>query len=212
MRYRSLLVGVALTAALVPPVSATVLIPGDLGEIARSATAIVRGTVVGVSSGWADGRRRVETVVTLRVGESLKGDLRGVVSVKVPGGVVGRYRSVTVGAPSFQQGEEVVLFLGAEPPALPYLIGLGQGVFRVRRDLRTGATLVTPPALLSDPVRTLRVTRGDPSRRTMTLPQFADTVRAALASRPRDQRMQQRAGDRETARLAERPIKKTQQP
>jgi len=210
MRYKRLLVGVALVAALVPPVSATVLLPGDLGEIARSATAIVRGTVVDVRSGWADGRRRVETVVTLRVGESLKGDMRGLVSVKVPGGVLGRYRSVTVGAPSFHQGEEVVLFLGAEPPALPYLIGLGQGVFRVRRDLRSGATLVTPPALLADPVRTVRVTRGDVSRGPMTLPQFADTVRAALAARPRDQRMQQRAGDREVVRPLDRPIKKIQ--
>jgi hypothetical protein len=210
MRYKRLLVGVALVAALVAPAWATVLLPGDLGDIARSATAIVRGTVVDVRSEWADSRRRVETVVTLRVGESLKGDMRGLVSVKVPGGVLGRYRSVTVGAPSFHEGEEVVLFLGAEPPALPYLIGLGQGVFRVRRDVRSGAALVTPPALLSDPARTLRVTRGDPSRGPMTLRQFTDTVRAALASRPRDQRIQPRAADREGVRSPDRPIKKIQ--
>ncbi len=92
------------------------LLPGDLGDIARGASAIVRGTVVDVRCDWADDRRRVETIVTLRVSESLKGDMRGLVSVKVPGGVLGRYRSVTVGAPSFRQGEEVVLFLGATPP------------------------------------------------------------------------------------------------
>jgi hypothetical protein len=210
MRFKHLLVGAALAAALVPSVSATVLLPGDLGDIAHAAAAIVRGTVVDVRSEWADGRRRVETLVTLQVSETFKGDMRGVVSVKVPGGVMGRYRTVTIGAPSFHEGEEVVLFLGADPPALPYLIGLGQGVFRVRRDLRSGATLVTPPALLADPARTVRVTRGDPSRGPMTLPQFADTVRAALATRPRDQRMQQRAGDRETVRLPDRPIRKIQ--
>jgi hypothetical protein len=210
MRYKPVLVGVALVAALVPPVSATLLVPGDLGEIARSAAAIVRGTVVDVRSGWADGRRRVETVVTLRVSESLKGDMRGLVSVKVPGGVIGRYRSVTVGAPTFEPGEEVVLFLGAQAPALPYLIGLGQGVFRVQRDARSGATLVTPPALLSDPVRTLRVTRGDPSRGPMTLPQFAGKVRAALAAGSRDQRALQREGDRGTVREPDRLIKKSQ--
>jgi hypothetical protein len=44
----------------------------------------------------------------------------------------------------------------------------------------------------------------------MTLPQFADTVRAALAARPRDQRMQQRAGDREVVRPPAGPIKKIQ--
>jgi hypothetical protein len=39
---------------------------------------------------------------------------------------MGRYRSVTIGAPSFHEGEEVVLFLGAQPPALPFVLGLGQ--------------------------------------------------------------------------------------
>jgi hypothetical protein len=42
----------------------------------------------------------------------------------------------------------------------------------------------------------------------MTLPQFADTVREALAQRPRDPRMQQRPADREPARPPDRPIKK----
>jgi hypothetical protein len=186
MRYTHLLVGAVLAAAFVPSVSATVLLPGDLGDIARSATDIVRGTVVDVRSEWADGRRRVETVVTLQVSETFKGEMRGSVSVKVPGGVMGRYRSVTVGAPSFRQGEEVVLFLGAQPPALPYVIGLGQGVFRVKRDMRTGATAVTPPALLADPVRTVAVNRGDPARRALTLQQFAERIRSALATRSRN--------------------------
>ena len=181
MRYKHVIASVALLAALVPPVSATVLLPGDLGDIARAASAIVRGTVVDVRSEWADNRRRVETIVTVRVSESLKGEMGGLVRVKVPGGVLGRYRSITIGAPSFRLGEEVVLFLGAEPPALPYVIGLGQGVFRVQRDVRTGATSVTPPALLANSARTVQVTRGDPSRRAMSVPQFADTVRRVLS-------------------------------
>jgi hypothetical protein len=207
MRYKSLLAGAALVAALVPPASATVLLPGDLGDIARSATAIVRGTVVGVRSEWADGRRRIETVVTLRVSETFKGEMRGFVSVKVPGGVMGRYRSVTVGAPSFREGEEVVLFLGAAPPALPYVIGLGQGVFRVRRDLRTGATSVTPPALLADAARTVTVNRGDPGRRAQTLQQFAESIRSALAARSLDPRDRERPADRGAVRTTDRQIK-----
>ena len=207
MRCKPLLVGAALVAALVPRVSATVLLPGDLGDIARSATAIVRGTVVAVRSEWADGRRRIETVVTLRVSETFKGDMRGFVSVRVPGGVMGRYRSVTVGAPSFSQGEEVVLFLGASPPALPYVIGLGQGVFRVKRDVRTGVTSVTPPALLANSARAVTVHRGDPDRRPQTLQQFADRIRSALAMRSRDLRAVERAGERGAGRTPGRQIK-----
>jgi hypothetical protein len=207
MRYKQVIASVALVAALVPPVSATVLLPGDLGDIARAASAIVRGTVVDVRSDWADSRRRVETIVTVRVSESLKGEMRGLVSVKVPGGVLGRYRSITIGAPSFRPGEEVVLFLGAEPPALPFLIGLGQGVFRVQRDLRTGATVVTPPALLADPARNVRVKRGDPSRGALSVRQFADTVRAALSAKAANQRTPPRAGDRQPPRAGGKVIK-----
>jgi hypothetical protein len=211
MRYKPLLVGAALVAALVPRVSATVLLPGDLGDIARSATAIVRATVVGVRSEWADGRRRIETIVTLQVSETFKGDMRGLLSVKVPGGMMGRYRSVTVGAPSFRQGEEVVLFLGASPPALPYVIGLGQGVFRVQRDVRTGSASVTPPALLADAARTVTVSRGDPARRPQTLQQFAESIRSALAARSRDPRDLDRPADRGAGRTPERHIKKISQ-
>jgi len=212
MRVQRALAGVALAAVLVLPVSATVLLPGDLGDIARSASAIVRGTVVDVRSEWASGRRSVETIVTLRVAESLKGEMRGLVSVKVPGGVLGRYRSVTVGAPSFRQGEEVVLFLGAEPPALPYLIGLGQGVFRVERDRRTGKTSVTPPALLADSARTVRVKRGDPARGALSIQAFGDAVREALAVPVRDPRLPGRPGTRETPRRPDQTIKKIKQP
>jgi hypothetical protein len=208
MRYLHVIASAALVAALAPSVSATVLLPGDLGEIARAASAIVRGTVVDVRCDWADDRRRVETIVTLRVSESLKGDMRGLVSVKVPGGVLGRYRSITIGAPSFRPGEEVVLFLGAAPPALPYVIGLGQGVFRVERDGRTGATAVTPPALLANPTRNVRVTRGDPARGAMSVQRFADTVRQALSASASKPQTPPGVIGRTPVRGPERPVKK----
>lgn len=194
------LLGATLVVAFAPALCATVLLPGDLSDIARGATAIVRGTVADVRPEWVDGRRRVETIVTLDVGETLKGDMGRRLSFTVPGGVIGRYRSVTIGAPSFRQGEEVVVFLGAQAPALPYLIGLGQGVFRVRRDARTGQTTVTPPALLADPARTVAVQRGDPARRAVTVQEFTVTVKSALALGPRERR----TPDREIKRSGQR--------
>jgi hypothetical protein len=38
---------------------------------------------------------------------------------------------VVIGAPTFSRGDQVVVFLGARPPAIPNLLGLSQGVFRV---------------------------------------------------------------------------------
>lgn len=185
---------VALLAALVAllgaaPGDATVLAPADVTELSRSAALIVRGSVTDVASRWAEGRRRIETVVTLDVRQVLKGDAVSTVSFKVPGGSMGRYRSIMIGAPSFRVGEEVILFLGANAPALPYLLGLGQGVYRVERDVRSGEGRVISPALFASPERDVAVNRGDGARRALSVEEFAGRIRQVLAdagrARPR---------------------------
>jgi hypothetical protein len=180
MRHKVLLPTLALVLALAPQVRATVLLPGDLGDIARGASMIVRGTVVDTRAGWVDGRRRVETVVTLDVAETLKGSVATRVSFHVPGGVIGRYRSVTIGAPTFTTGEEVIVCLGTKVPELPYVLGLSQGVFRVRRDAASGQRVVTTPVLLADRQSATAIQRGDPARQPMPLEQFNATLRTAL--------------------------------
>jgi hypothetical protein len=177
-QFRPFLAAVAVLVAA--HAGATVLVPADLTELSRGASAIVRGTVVAVKPGWADGRHRVETVVTVSVVQSLKGAYAGNISFKVPGGDMGRYRSMMIGAPTFHEGEEVILFLGGTAPALPHLLGLGQGVYHVERDTRTGERRVISPTLVADPDQTVKVRRGDPSRRSLSVDEFAAQVRDAL--------------------------------
>jgi len=160
------------------PVLATVLVPADLNELAREALTIVHGRVVDVRSQWTDGRRRIETVVTVEVQAALKGQPGDTISVRVPGGDMGRYRSVMIGAPRFREGEEVVLFLGGRAPALPYLLGMGQGVYRVIREPGTGRPLVSPP-VASVPGR---VVRGDAGRRAVGIEEFRQQVKHALVA------------------------------
>lgn len=183
MRRQFLALFLAAGAVLIAvPARGTVLVPADLVELSRSAALVVRGTVSAVTSQWAEGRRRVETVVTLDVQQAMKGEAGKTITFKIPGGDMGRYRSVMVGAPTFRAGEEVILFLGATPPALPYLLGLGQGVYRVQRDERTGERRVTSPVLVADSEQATAVRRGDPSRRALTVEEFSVEVRNALAS------------------------------
>lgn len=85
-----------------------------------------------------------------------------------------------VGAPGFREGEEVFLFLGASAPQLPYVLGLSQGVFRVRRDAATGQARVISPVLLAEPGERTSVVRGDASRRRPTVDEFAARVSEAL--------------------------------
>ena len=167
-------------AACAAPARATVLVPADVAELSRSATAIVRGTILLVRCEWADGRRRVETIVTVSVEQTLKGGFGRTVSFKVPGGDMGRYRSVMIGAPTFREGEEVFLFLGGEAPELPHLLGLGQGVYRVQRDTRTGEARVVTPAWFADAERAVPVRRGTAAARGVSIDEFASQVRGAM--------------------------------
>jgi hypothetical protein len=160
---------------------ATVLVGADLGELAHDARAIARGRVVAVNGQWTADHRTIETIVTLEVESYLKGALGPTVQFRVPGGGLGRFRSIVVGAPAFQVDEHVVVFLGATGPSVAYVLGLSQGVFRMVRDADTSNWLVTPPAILPSTV-TVRITRGDPARRPLPLPEFEQRVRTIVAS------------------------------
>ena len=97
-------------------------------------------------------------------------------TVLVPGGQVGRYERMVVGAPRFGRGDEVVVFLAGRPPALPSIFGLSQGVYRVTRDAGARVMVMPPRIAASDG----RVVRGDPARVPLPIEAFAREVRAAL--------------------------------
>jgi hypothetical protein len=160
---------------------ATVLLPIEFRELVQSAQAIVHGRVVDVRSEWVDGRRAVETFVTIEAAEYLKGGLGERVTFKIPGGQLGRYRTVFVGAPTFAEGDEVVLFLRANGPSFPFIIGLTQGLFRVNASAGTGEAVVTPPVLLGKSgVESETIVRGDPARKTLPMSSFRSLVRQVI--------------------------------
>ena len=159
---------------------ATVVLPADFSEVVRESTIAVHGTVVDVQSGLTGPRRTIESIVTISVITPLKGKPGARVAFRVPNGQVGRYRRVLVGAPEFEEGDEVVVFLQGRAPAMPSLFGLSQGVYRVVRDSAARA-LVTPPPVMARGVAAERVVRGDPVRTPMPVDQFAREVRSVLA-------------------------------
>ena len=70
-----------------------------------------------------------------------------------------------------------MVFLGAHGPSVPHVLGLSQGIFRVARAADNSGWLVTSPVLLPAASGTVRVVRGDPSRRAVALADFEQTVR-----------------------------------
>jgi len=161
------------------PARATVMVPADLGELTRDAQAIVRGRVASVDARWTDDHRAIESIVTLEVESTLKGAFGPEVQFRVPGGQLGRFRSLVVGAPEFAAGQRVVVFLGARGPSVPYLLGMSQGVYRI---VTAGSGwLVSPPALWPSAAGTVPIVRGDPARRSLPVLDFEQRVRALLA-------------------------------
>jgi len=161
--------------------SAMTYVSVDFPTLVGQAHAIAVGRVVAVEPRWREGRRGIETALTLAVDQYLKGDLGRTVTLSVPGGQMGRYRSVMPGAPAFTEGEEVVLFLTADATRAAHVLGLGQGVFRIMTDRVRGERLVVPEILTSAQGTPTRIVRGDSTRRPMPLDQFTTTVRSLLA-------------------------------
>jgi len=156
---------------------ATTLVPADIGELTRDAQAIVRGRVAAVDSRWAEGRRSIETIVTLQVQDYLKGTYGPTAQFRVPGGEIGKYRSVFLGAPQFAVDQQVVVFLAARGPELPHLVGFSQGVYRIGWSADRKTELVQPSPFLPAAAAT-PVVRGDRARVPMALAEFERRVRA----------------------------------
>lgn len=167
-----------LAALVVAPrnARATVVVPADLGELTRDAEAIARGRVVAVEGQWTAGRQAIETVVTLETERYLKGRFGDIVQFKVPGGTLGRFTSVVVGAPRFVVGQRVIVFLGARGPMVPFVLGFNQGVYRLVQQAN-GQTAVVPPPVLPSAGP---MVRGSASRAPSSLEVFERDVRGLL--------------------------------
>jgi hypothetical protein len=164
--------------------NATVLVPAEFSEIVGGSEVIAYARIVDVRPEWADGRRWIDSVVTADVVTYLKGgSTPDTIEFKVPGGQLGRYRSVVVGAPNFTRGDEAVLFLKRQTDDIPAVFGLNQGVFRVRVDSVTGQRMVIPPPTIKTATEEPAVLkRGTLDRKPLEIAAFGARVHEAMAA------------------------------
>lgn len=160
--------------------SATIVIPADLRELAHDAKAVARGRVVAVEARWLEGRRGIETLVTLETEAYLKGSLGERVQFRVPGGSLGRFRNVVVGAPRFDVGQRAIVFLGTRGPSVPFILGLNQGVYRLEHT--AAGDFVTPPPTV--PAAVAPVSRGSQHLAAAPLAEFEARVQRLLEEVP----------------------------
>jgi len=180
---KKLLVATVVVAVFAVPAAATIVAPTELREVITSATVIVRGRVTDVRA-VAGAGREIDTVATIAVRSVgvLKGAPVDFVSVRVPGGTIGRSKFVMVGAPVITVGEDAVWFLKRGSLDALWPVGLSMGVYRVKPDLRTGLPVVDPPNVPGQTVQPGRLVRGDPTRKSMAVAEFESLVRLLVAA------------------------------
>ncbi|RLB54420.1 MAG: hypothetical protein DRJ42_09200 [Deltaproteobacteria bacterium] len=148
--FRQAKLGVAVVAVALSAfslvASATVLEEVSLEDMALRSDAIVHGVVVSTGTRLVmdDEGAEPHTLTTIRVIESLKGDLGSTVIVRERGGETQGRGMWIAGTPRYAVGEEVVVFLErwtTRPNALR-TFGMIQGKFRVRHTLGGGPASV----------------------------------------------------------------------
>lgn len=172
------LVALAVSGA---PVSATVVIPTEFKEIVSDASLIVRGHITDVRSVVVP-NTGIESIGTIAVDATLKGQPEAFVSIHVPGGEIGRDRFFMVGAPRLTVGENAVFFLKRGADNLWRPVGLTMGIFRMQSEAQTGRTVVDPPLMTGQTAAAGPVIRGDVRRRSMPVDEFESLVRLVVVS------------------------------
>jgi hypothetical protein len=130
---RIVLAGSALLFA-VGVAGATTLVKMDFPTLVREANYIVVGTVTAIDGDWDEDLNFIHSSVTIAVERSYRGNTPDTLIVRTPGGQVAGVAQHAHGAPSFEIGERVLVFLTSWEDGDGKVLGYEQGKSRVILD------------------------------------------------------------------------------
>ncbi len=180
MRTRIRIIISLLPALLIlPAIRATTLARLSLNRLAAGSDAVARVRCSSAEARWENGS--IWTVATVKIVETLKGNLPREIAVRLPGGRVGHLTATVDGTPKFNPGDEAVVFLERSRAGGFTVAGWVEGTFRISRDPRSGGEIVTQDssafAVFDTATRTFR-TEGI---RRMPIEEFRARIAAAVA-------------------------------
>ena len=105
----------------------------SLDDMVKKAQSIVHGRVRSANTHWSADGRLILTTYTLDVEETIKGRAEKTLEITIVGGTVGNLGLFVSGMPSFDTGEEAVVFVETSA-GYSTVVGLSQGKFAIRND------------------------------------------------------------------------------
>jgi hypothetical protein len=116
---------------LVSPAGATTLRRMDLPDLVRDADRVVHARAVDKDVFWDPTGTQIQTDTTFEVIDEAKGQGPKRLVVNMLGGQMGQVEMFAEGTPTFDVGDEVVLFTSPRPDGKKNLVGFSQGYMKV---------------------------------------------------------------------------------
>src|SRR5882757_6938761 len=115
---------------------ATTVIPPSFDELVSRAEVIFQGTVTDVRSQWVGegGQRHINSYVTFKVEDAIKGKPGAQITLQMLGGTVGSETMEVTDAPKFTVGDRDILFVENNGTQFVALVGIMHGRFHVQKD------------------------------------------------------------------------------
>lgn len=141
--FRSLLL-LSIAVASLGVLSATTVVPPTFDQLVSQAEIIFQGTVTDVQSRWEGegANRHIQTAVTFKVEDKVKGAPGSSYTISMLGGTVGDETMEVTDAPKFKVGDRDFLFIEHNGTQFIPLVGIMHGRFRVQHDKQTGREIV----------------------------------------------------------------------
>ena len=130
---RILLLAVVVLAAVGGAANAAVVLQ-TTADLSGNSSNIVQGQVLSTKAAWNDEHTFIFTRVDLKISQQFKGRTESGITVMAPGGEVGEMGLKVEHAPTFEVGEEVILFLRVQEDGQFGVVAWEQGKFTIEED------------------------------------------------------------------------------
>lgn len=157
----------------------------DFPDLVRQAEVIAVGTVTEIKEQWDETRKAPLTLVTFSQLTVLKGNPGPSMTLEFLGGHTPKGLVLMIpGVPQFTVGEKTVVFCAGNRRDFSPVVGVWQGLLRVKTDPQSGIETVSDnfraPISTIQAGKFLRLTPNSPEQAPLSLPALLEAIRQEL--------------------------------